>query len=54
MKTLGYEEIKTFDNRPSRDQEENELRIRDDAGTKQIAIRIDGRLYTADLTKETI
>jgi len=47
-------EGKTISGRPDRDQEDRELRVRDDSGTIQLVIKKDNRLHSVDLTEEDI
>jgi hypothetical protein len=46
-------EVKSLSEIATRDIEEKELKVRDNNGTVQLVIRMDGRLHTVDLTKQT-
>ena len=46
--------VKSLSNRSPRDMEETELRYRDKSGTMQLILRKGNKLYSEDLTEETI
>ena len=47
------DEVKSLSEVASREIEEKQLKVRDNNGTMQLVIRMDGMLHTVDLTKQT-